>query len=259
MSRHLATLFALVSLSTACPGSDDGEADAGSTGPGTTAPSTSSTDATSTGPTSDPSTSSESGEPSTSSPDDSTSSTGVPESSSSSTGDDGLVWLQNDTFTPADSITWQIWPGIGDCWAAMYEIDNSLYPFDIVALEVAIGGADDTQTFEVGVWTVDGNNGPGEAIDTAEVDIQGNVGFEPHIDLEGMLDVPTIEDGSFAIVMCHTGHMGSPSIGTDMDGTVDGSNNWVYQITTEEWVQAPDFFGGIDGDFIMRTGVRPAA
>jgi hypothetical protein len=257
MTRHLAILCTLA-LS-GCP-SDDGDGEGESTGPGTTMSSTSTTDPSSTSPSTsstDPSTSSESGDPTTTTPETS-STTGEPQTTST-TGDGDLVWLQNDSYTPGDSIQWQIWAGIGDCWAAMYEIDNGLYPFDIVELEVAIGGAGGTQTFEVGVWTVDGNNGPGEPIDTAMVDIEGDVGFEPHIDLEGLLDIPTIENGSFAVVMCHTEHMGSPSIATDADGTVDGQNNWVYQITTEEWVQAPDFFGGIEGDFVMRTGVRPAA
>jgi hypothetical protein len=258
MSRPGFPFIALVLLTTGCPDSDDAENDAGTSGPSTTTPSTSSTDASSTATTTETPTSSESGDPtSTTTPATSTSPTGEPETSSTTTGGGELVWLQNDNFTPADSIEWQIWPGLGDCWAAMYDIDNGLYPFDIVALEVAIGGADTTQTYEVGVWTVDGNNGPGEAIDTAMVEIEGNAGFEPRIDLEGLLDVPTIENGSFAVVMCHTEHMGAPSIGTDVDGTVDAQNNWAYQIVTDEWVQAPDFFGGINGDFIMRTGVRP--
>lgn len=212
----------------------------------------------STASTADPSTSSESGEPSTSSSATTSSTTAEPESSSSTTSSGDLVWLQNDSWTASDAIEFQLWAGIGDCWGATYEIDDSLYPFDIVELEVAIGGSGDTQTFEVGVWTVDGNNGPMDPIDTVEVEITGDVGLEPHIDLEGLLDVPTIEDGSFAIVMCHTEHMGSPSIATDMDDTVDAQNNWVFQGAMGEWVQSPDFFG-IAGDFIMRTGVRPAA
>jgi hypothetical protein len=257
MSRHYATVYAFVLLSAACSGSDDADAEDGTSGPSTTTMSSSSTTTGTT--TTDATTTSESGDPTSGTQEGSTTATTEPATSGTTTGGGDLVWLQNDSFTPNDGIEWQLWPGIGDCWAAMYDIDQRLYPFDIVALEVAIGGADGTQTFEVGVWTVDGNNGPGEAIDTAMVDIEGNVGFEPHVDLEALLDVPTIESGSFAVVMCHTGHMGAPSIGTDVDGTVDARNNWAYQIASDEWVQAPDFFDGIEGDFVMRTGVRPAA
>lgn len=255
MTRRVVLLCTFASLG--CP-SDDAEAESGSTGASATMSSTSTTTPSATEPSTsstDPTTGSESSAPTTIEPETS-STTGEP-ATSSTTGSGDVVWLQNDAFTPADGIAWQIWPGVGDCWAAMYDIDEDLYPFDIVALEVAIGGASETHTFEVGVWTVDGNNGPGEPIDTAMVDIEGDVGFEPHIDLEGLLDVPTIEDGSFAVVMCHTEHMGAPSIATDVDGTIAAQNNWVYQITTDEWVRAIDFFNGIEGDFIMRTGVRP--
>jgi hypothetical protein len=178
-------------------------------------------------------------------------------SSTTGNGGDDLVWLQNDAVDPdSPMLVWQAWPGIGDCWASTYDIPNDLYPFDIVELEVAIGGSGDTQTFEIGIWEVANDHTPTDEIDSAEFDIEGDVGFEPHVDLSG-LDVPTIESGTFAVVMCHTGHMSAPSIGTDMDGTVDGSNNWVFQVAMGDWVSAPDFFG-IDGDFIMRTGVRRA-
>ncbi|HWB81597.1 MAG TPA: hypothetical protein VG755_41835, partial [Nannocystaceae bacterium] len=117
-----------------------------------------------------------------------------------------------------------------------------------------IGGADDTQTFEVGIWEVDDNGFPSAPIDSVEIDIAGNV--ELSIDVEGMLDVPTIDSGSFATVMCHVDHMGTPSIAIDVDGSVDGDHNFVFQMIDGDWVRSPDFFG-TSGDFILRTTVRP--
>ena len=243
----------IVLLCAACPSDDDsmGDGDTGVMTMSMTMPSTMTTTPTGSG--------SESGQMTTTEPDPTTGDpTTDPETSATTTGNNGdLVWLQNDSVDPDDpQLLWQAWPGINDCWGASYDIPNDLYPFDIVEVEMAIGGSDDTQTFRVGVWNVNNQNEPTEEIDSAEFDIQGNVGFEPHVDVSG-LNVPTIESGSFAIVVCHTGHMGAPSIGTDMDGNVDGSNNWVYQGFMGEWVSAPDFFG-IDGDFIVRAGVRAA-
>jgi len=186
--------------------------------------------------------------------------TSVDESSSagdsSSTGEPGdTVTLQNDSFEPADSLFWQTWPSAGDCWASTYEIDPGLYPFDIVGVQVAIGGAAEVASFELGIWEVDGDGLPSTAIDTVMVDVEGDM-QGPDLDVEMLLDVPTITDGSFAVVMCHVDHMGAPSIGTDEDGTVDAAHNFVFQQIMDEWVPSPDFFG-IDGDFIMRTIVRP--
>lgn len=175
---------------------------------------------------------------------------------SSSTGEPSdTVTLQNDGFEPADSLFWQTWPSAGDCWASTYEIDPGLYPFDIVGVQVAIGGAPETASFELGIWEVDADGMPSTAIDTAMVDIEGDM-QGPDLDVQMLLDVPTIDSGSFAVVMCHVDHMGAPSIGTDLDGTVDAAHNFVFQQIMDEWVPAPDFFG-IDGDFIMRAIVRP--
>lgn len=188
-------------------------------------------------------------------------STGTSESTdsmdtSSSTGEpDDTVTLQNDDFAPSRGIFWQTWPSPGDCWASTYAIDDGLYPFEIVGVEVAIGGAPDTVTLEVGIWEVDGDGLPSTAIDSTMVDIEGDV-QGPDIDIEGLLDVPPIDSGSFAVVMCHVDHMGSPSIGTDVDGTVDGAHNFVFQENMGEWVSSPDFFG-TDGDWVLRTKVRP--
>jgi hypothetical protein len=147
-----------------------------------------------------------------------------------------------------------MWPGPGDCWASTYAIDASLYPFDIVSIDAAIGGADTMESFEVGIWSVDGNGFPDQAIDSAMVDIVGNM--QGAIDVEGLLSVPTVESGSFAVVMCHVDHMGAPSIAIDDDGTVDGDHNFVFQQVDGNWVRSPDFFGTA-GDFVLRTNVRP--
>lgn len=242
MQRHGPILLALC---VACGDSESGEGDETSTSVTTSSGSTT-TDATTTASSSstDTSTSTSSAESSSSSADE-----------SSSTGTSGdTVTLQNDGWTPMDSLTWETWPSPGDCWASTYEIDASLYPFDIVAIAPAIGGADDTQTFEVGIWEVDGDGFPTTPIDTVEVDIAGNV--ETSIDVEAMLTVPTIASGSFATVMCHVDHMGVPSIAIDVDGSVDADHNFVFQMIDGDWVRSPDFFGTA-GDFVLRTTVRP--
>jgi hypothetical protein len=86
------------------------------------------------------------------------------------------------------------------------------------------------------------------------VDLMGNQ-TNPDIDIEGLLDVPTIMLGSFASVMCQVDHAGAPSIGIDQDGSVDAAHNFVM-FSGNDWVASPDFFN-TDGDFIMRTIVRP--
>ncbi len=203
-------------------------------------------------PTSDPTTSATTPgtESTTDDPDGSSSADG----SSSGTGGGDTVTLQNDGFTPDMPLFWQTWPMPDDCWASTYEIDESLYPFDIVGVMVAIGGAPETATFEFGIWSVDGDGFPDAPIDTAMVDIEGDV-QNPDLDVEALLDVPTIDSGSFAVVFCHVDHMGAPSIGIDEDGTVDPMHNFIRD-DGGDWVPSPDFFG-TDGDFILRTIVRP--
>jgi len=250
-SRWGAAGLAVIALACGDSGSDDdGDDDT------TTASSMTMTTAeTSTGPTSDPTV-----DPTTST---ATTPTGTtdPESSSSadessSTGTPGdTVTLQNDSFTPDMSLFWQTWPMPDDCWASTYEIDEGLYPFDIVGVMVAIGGSPDTATFELGIWSVDGDGFPDAPMGgTAMVDIEGDV-QNPDLDVEALLDVPTIDSGSFAVVLCHVDHMGAPSIGTDLDGTVDAAHNFIRD-DGGDWVPSPDFFN-TEGDFILRAIVRP--
>jgi hypothetical protein len=199
---------------------------------------------------------------STSTSSSTTTSTGSSESgavdsgtSGSESGGGGTVVLQNDSWTPQDSLFWNTWANVDDCFASSYDIDAGLYPLELVAIEAAIGGATETQTFDVRVYTVDAMGAPDQLVDAVEVDIEGESGMDIVLADVGLV-VPPFDSGSFAIAMCHVGHMGAPSIATDDDGTVDGGNNWVWQDIMGEWVSSPDFFG-IDGDFILRAIVQP--
>lgn len=236
-------------LAGACGDPQEAEDTSESTG-STTAPTTSSTTTPTTSTTVDPDTGT-----SPTATTDPTTATGSSSDDGSSTEGGDTVTLRNDSFEPSDSLTWQIWPGPGDCWASTYEIDAGLYPFDIVAVEVAIGGADGVHAFELGIWELDGDGLPDQAIDTAMVDVEGNVAG-PNLDVETLLTIPTIDSGGFAVVMCHVDHMGAPSIGIDDDDTVDAAHNFTFQVATGDWVPSPEFFG-TDGDFVMRAIVRP--
>lgn len=168
---------------------------------------------------------------------------------------DGDV-LQNDSWTPADSLTWQMWPGINDCWASVFQASPMQYPLAIVGAVAAIGNGDGIHTFEVGVWEVDNQGMPTTELATRTIDIDGATTSLTEIDLSG-LGLPVISNNDeFAVVMCHTDHMGYPSIAVDADGTVDAGRNWVYQQAMGQWVPSPDFFG-IDGDFILRAVIMP--
>jgi hypothetical protein len=246
---------AIVATTLACgdSGSDD-DGDDDTTTMSTMTSSMTMTDPESSGmPTSDPTvtTTTPMTESTTDDPDGSSTADG----SSSGTGGGDTVTLQNDGFTPEMGLFWQTWPMPDDCWASTYAIDESLYPFDIVGVMVAIGGAPDTATFELGIWSVDGDGLPDAPIgDTAMVDIEGDV-QNPDLDVEALLDVPPIDSRSFAVVLCHVDHMGAPSIGIDQDGTVDATHNFIRD-DGGDWVPSPDFFG-TDGDFILRAIVRP--
>lgn len=245
-----ARLVAAVVLAVGCGGDDD--ADSGLSGQGTAATSapgsgSGAADSTSTGPDDLPGT--------TAAEEPASTSDGAG-ASGSSTGDPDtgeVVWLRNDSWRPADGLTWQAWPGPTDCWASTFEPDFA--PFEVVAAEVAIGGDASVATFDIAVWSVDGDGAPDESQGAAQVEVEGEAASIPQIDLESILGLPTFEAGAFAIVMCHVDHMGAPSIGTDNDGDVDGTRNWVLQSAMGQWVPAPDFFG-ISGDFILRAGVR---
>lgn len=183
--------------------------------------------------------------------------TGEPGESSSDTGQplDGDV-LQNDSWTPADALVWQTWANIGDCWASVLAADPTQYPFEIVGAVVAIGNGDGVHTFEIGVWEVDNQGMPTAALGNRSVDIDGGTTSLTEIDLSGLGVPPFQMNDEFALVMCHTDHMGPPSIAIDADGTVDAERNWVFQQAMGEWVQSPDFFG-TDGDFILRAVIMP--
>lgn len=194
------------------------------------------------------------------------STTAPPETSDGSTTDEpppettgGLEGdvLRNDSWTPTDALVWQSWPGPDDCWASVFSPDNAQYPFDVVGAVAAIGGGGGTETFSVGVWEVDNQGMPTAEIDSTTFQVDGGTMALTEVDLGG-LAVPTFTmmNQDFALVMCHTDHMGAPSIAIDADGTVDASHNWVYQQVMGSWVQSPDFFG-IDGDFILRAVIMP--
>ena len=170
-------------------------------------------------------------------------------------GIEGTV-LQNDSWMPGDGLIWQIWPNNADCWASVYDLNMGDYPFDIVAVQPAIGGSGDTKTFHVAIWEVNNQGEPTQEIDGADVQIEGDVGLMDIVLADHGISVPTIQNGSFATVMCHTEHMGSPSIAVDNDMTVAAKNNWVWSQAQQKWIQAPDYFG-IAGDFILRTIVQP--
>jgi hypothetical protein len=185
--------------------------------------------------------------------------TGEPGESSGDSGQplDGDV-LQNDSWTPADSLVWQTWPNTTDCWASVFAADAAQYPFDIVGAIVAIGNGAGVFTFEVAVWEVDNMGMPTAELASRTIDIDGGTSSLTEIDLSGLGLAPIMGNDEFALVMCHTEHMGPPSIAIDADGTVDAGRNWVYQQAMGEWVPSPDFFG-IDGDFILRAVIMPQA
>lgn len=165
----------------------------------------------------------------------------------------GQVLLQNDSWTPADGLVWQTWPGPGDCWAAIYNVASISGAYDVVALRVAIGGDGATETYDYAIWSVGPMGAPDAELGSGSVDIQGDVGmFE--IDVTG-LGLASFDGEAFAAVMCHADHRGAPSVAVDADGSVRAAGNWVYQVATEEWVQSPDF-AGTAGDFILRAVVQ---
>ncbi len=165
--------------------------------------------------------------------------------------------LQNDSWTTTDSLEWQTWPGMNDCWASVFEADPGQYPFDLVGARVAVGGGDGIHTYQVGVWEVSNQGQPTVELGGRTIDIDGAVNDFTEVDLSG-LGLPAFEgNDEFALVMCHTDHMGAPSIAVDADGDVDGSRNWVRAAASGvDWVQSPDFFG-IGGDFILRAVIMP--
>lgn len=193
-------------------------------------------------------------------PETSTGTTTTEPSDSSDSSDSGMPLegdvLQNDSWTPADALTWQMWPNTNDCWASVFQASPMQYPLAIVGAVAAIGNGDGVHTFEVAVWEVDNQGMPTNELGTRTIDIDGTTTALTEIDLSG-LGLPVVNNnGEFAVVMCHTEHMGFPSIAVDADGTVDAGRNWVYQQAMGQWVPAPDFFG-IDGDFILRAVIMP--
>lgn len=185
--------------------------------------------------------------------------TGEPGESSGDTGQPlaGDV-LQNDSWTPADSLVWQTWANTNDCWASVFAADPAQYPFEIVGAIAAIGNGDGVHTFEIAVWEVDNQGMPTAELGSRTVDIDGGTTSLTEIDLSGLGVPPVQNNDEFALVMCHTEHMGPPSIAIDADGTVDAGRNWVLQQAMGDWVPSPDFFG-IDGDFILRAVIMPQA
>jgi len=256
---------ALSATVVACQDDDDDDGGAESTGApastGTTMPASSDGMMTTAMPTDDSTTAAP---PDTSTgmpPMDGTSS--GPGQESGSSGDTGPSLegevLQNDSWTPADSIVWQEWPNQEDCWASVFQADASQYPFEIVGAIAAIGDAKGTFEFGIGVWAVDNMGMPETELASSSIAIDGATGDLTEIDFATLgLTLDPVEMGDFAIVMCHTEHMGQPTIAIDTDGTITEGNNWVFQQAMGEWVEAQDFFG-IDGDFILRAVIQPQA
>lgn len=164
--------------------------------------------------------------------------------------------LQNDSWTPADGLVWQTWPGAGDCWASTFSAGPQQAPFELVGAIAAIGGGGGVETFDIGVWEVDNQGTPSTELAATTVDVDGGTSDLTMVDLSG-LGVPAFGNNQdFALVMCHAAHMSEPSIAIDMDGNVDASRNWVLQQAMGDWVPSPDFFG-INGDFILRAVIQP--
>lgn len=255
---HKSTVALSFLLLTAC--GDDGAtppADGSTGSPGSTGASTgSSSEPVSSSGATDTSADSTGQPPATSS---GSTTTGEPGESSSDTGPSlqGDV-LQNDSWTPADSLVWQTWPNTNDCWASTFAAAASQYPFEVVGAIAAIGNGDGVHTFEIAVWEVDNQGVPSMELASRTVDIDGGTTSLTEIDLSGLGVPPFMNNDELALVMCHTEHMGLPSIAIDADGTVDASRNFVFQQAMGEWVPAPDFFG-IDGDFILRAVIMPQA
>ncbi len=255
MSHARTATIVVALLALGCPG-DDGGSDSGDDSPGSTSSATGSTETSG-----DPGTDT-SGDPTTpgsTSAADSSSTAGPADSTGSdgSTGGglDGVV-LQNDSWTPADAIEFQTWPNMQDCWASVFTADAGDYPFDIVGARAAIGGGGDgVVTLTAAVYSVDNQGTPDTELASTTFMVDSATTDLTEVDLSG-LGLDPIDGGDFAIVMCHTRHMGAPTIAIDVDGSVDADRNWVFQQAMGEWVSSPDFFG-IDGDFILRAVIAP--
>jgi len=167
--------------------------------------------------------------------------------------------LQNDSWLPVDALEWQTWPGATDCWASVYQAEPAQVPFEVVGAIAAIGDGEGVHTFEVSVWEVSNQGEPTTELAGRTFEVDGATAELTEVDLTG-LGLPAFDgNDEFALVMCHTAHMGPPSIAIDADGTVDAGRNWVRaQAMGNAWVPSPDFFD-TDGDFILRAVIMPQA
>ncbi len=159
--------------------------------------------------------------------------------------------LQNDGFDGLSPVSFQGGFISGEIAASRYEPQIAC-PCVVTKITLLFGGGAGTRDMGIRVWDdVAGSDIPGSLLFTGEVTLQGSDVTFQEIDLSL---TPIIVNGPFRVGL-EFNHNGTPSVATDLDGTIDAGANFILADLggLSFWFRSSTL--GVSGDFIIRATI----
>jgi len=162
----------------------------------------------------------------------------------------GTLEVRNDGFDPVDGAAFQ--GGFGEGEIAAASLVTPCAPASLNAVRLLYGGADATRTVTIVIYDdTAATTLPGAPLGGSDFQLTGNNTALSEIDLTGeAITLPA----RFRVGVQFQ-DTGLPSIGRDLDGTIDDAKNFVRVNDggSGQWVRSDDI--GIHTDWIIRAVV----
>ena len=159
--------------------------------------------------------------------------------------------LHNDGFTSGAPVNFQAGFVAGEVAAARF-VPQIACPCLVESITFLFGGSTSTQAMGLSIWEdVAGTDSPGTLLFTGNVSLTGS-----NVDLQqiSLKLTPVVVSGPFRVGL-EFGHDGLPSVATDLDGTIDAAENFIFaDVGLLFWFQSATL--GVDGDFVIRATIN---
>ncbi len=159
--------------------------------------------------------------------------------------------LSNDGFTSGAAVTFQAGFIAGEVAASRF-VPQIACPCVITKITLLFGGSTETRNMGISVWDdTPGGDSPGNLLFTGDVALTGSNVALQEIDLSL---TPIIVSGPFRVGL-EFNHSGTPSVATDLDGTINAAANFILADLggLTFWFTSSTL--GVSGDFVIRATV----
>jgi hypothetical protein len=165
-----------------------------------------------------------------------------------------VVYLQNDSFTGVGGFTCQTGVDDSEAVGARFTAAPGQYPYTIDRIRI-LGCGDGLNGVTVAIYQDTGTVDPGPLIwQGTTYQFDGSTVFNDLVVSSEATPPPTIGSGSVRVVLTAFVILGPIGFGTDTNGFVPGQN-FLRTLPGNVWHSADS--QGVNGDWIVRLGIRP--